>query len=106
MSDEREDPAFEELLAYLRRTRGFDFGGYKRPSLERRVRKRMQAVGIHTFPEYVDYLEVHPDEFVHLFDTILINVTNFFRDPPVWESVRDEVAPKLAAAKGSDGPIR
>ncbi|MBO0699380.1 MAG: PAS domain S-box protein [Zavarzinella sp.] len=106
MSDEAEDPTFEELLTYLRRNRGFDFSGYKRPSLERRIRKRMQAVGINSFPEYVDYLEVHPDEFVHLFNTILINVTSFFRDPPVWEFLQAEVVPKLAAAKGPDGPIR
>jgi two-component system, chemotaxis family, CheB/CheR fusion protein len=106
MSEEPEDPTFDELLTYLRRNRGFDFGGYKRPSLERRVRRRMQAVGITTFPEYVDYLEVHPDEFVHLFNTILINVTAFFRDPPVWECVQAEVVPKLAEAKPADGPIR
>jgi two-component system CheB/CheR fusion protein len=106
MSDEPEDPTFEELVTYLRRNRGFDFSGYKRPSLERRIRKRMQAVGANTFPEYVDYLEVHPDEFVHLFNTILINVTTFFRDPPVWEFVQAEVIPRLAEAKGPDGAIR
>ncbi|HKB03139.1 MAG TPA: protein-glutamate O-methyltransferase CheR, partial [Gemmataceae bacterium] len=106
MSDELEDPTFEELLTYLRRSRGFDFGGYKRPSLERRIRKRMQAVGINSFPEYVDYLEVHPDEFVHLFNTILINVTGFFRDPAVWDFVQTGVVPKVGEAKGTDGPIR
>jgi two-component system CheB/CheR fusion protein len=106
MNDEQEDPAFDDLVKYLRRNRGFDFGGYKRPSLERRVLKRMQMVGIKSFPEYVDYLEVHPDEFVQLFNMILINVTSFFRDPPVWEFVQSEVVPKLAEAKGPDGPIR
>src|SRR5947209_6509853 len=73
MSDEpAADPAFEELLTHLRQSRGFDFGGYKRTTLDRRIRKRMQAVGVNTFTEYADYLAVHPDEFAHLFDTILI----------------------------------
>ena len=36
----------ETLLDYLRRSRGFDFTGYKRPSLTRRINKRMQAIGV------------------------------------------------------------
>lgn len=78
------DPRFESLLDYLKRTRGFDFTGYKRASLMRRVEKRMQQVETATFSEYLDYLEVHPQEFDSLFNTILINVTSFFRDPDSW----------------------
>src|SRR5256885_411574 len=73
------DPEFETLLEHLRRSRGFDFTGYKRASLMRRVTKRMQTVGVQGFENYIDYLEVHPEEFGLLFDTILINVTAFFR---------------------------
>ena len=45
--DERraEDPAFEALLEFLKRSRGLDFTGYKRPSLQRRFRRRMETVG-------------------------------------------------------------
>src|SRR5260370_41380031 len=71
---------FESLLEYLKQTRGFDFTAYKRSSLMRRVGKRMQAVDIADFAAYQDYLEVHPEEFTDLFNTILINVTGFFRD--------------------------
>src|SRR5437763_11076910 len=109
MSDETTrdtDPAFEELLGYLRRTRGFDFTGYKRTSLDRRIRKRMLTVGINSFAEYTDYMEVHPDEFAHLFNTILINVTSFFRDPPVWDYLREEVVPRLVAGKADGQTIR
>jgi two-component system, chemotaxis family, CheB/CheR fusion protein len=106
MSEEPQDPQLEELLGYLHRDRGFDFTGYKRTTVDRRIRKRMETVGINTFPEYVDYLEVHPDEFVHLFNTILINVTSFFRDPSVWEYLRANVVPAIAAAKSEGKPIR
>jgi len=44
----------------------------------------MQSVEIETYSEYEDYLEVHPDEFIQLFNTILINVTSFFRDYSIW----------------------
>src|SRR5256886_16635308 len=73
------------LIDYLKRSRGFDFAGYKPASLERRIQKRMQSVGVREYPDYVDYLEVHPEEFEILFNAILINVTAFFRDSGAWE---------------------
>src|SRR6476661_3135966 len=106
MSHADAEGDFDGLLDYLRRSRGFDFGGYKRSSLERRIRKRMQDVGVADFGDYTDYLEVHPDEFVHLFDTILINVTGFFRDPPSWEFLASEIVPRVLAGKKGDQPVR
>jgi two-component system CheB/CheR fusion protein len=97
---------FETLLEYLKQTRGFDFTGYKRSSLRRRVGKRMQSLPLERYGDYVDYLEVHPDEFVTLFNTILINVTAFFRDAPAWEFLRAEVIPALLAEKKPHDPIR
>ena len=37
-------------------------------------------VGAADYVEYLDHLQVHPDEFTALFNTILINVTGFFRE--------------------------
>ncbi|MCW3038851.1 MAG: putative methyltransferase, partial [Solirubrobacterales bacterium] len=96
----------ERLIAYVKRDRGFDFGGYKRATLGRRVQKRMQAVEIERVDDYIDQLEASPDEFEALFDTILINVSSFFRDPPVWEHVAREVVPSILADKPAGGPIR
>jgi len=101
-----KDPKFEALLEYLRQTRGFDFTAYKRSSLIRRVQKRMQTVELKDFEAYVDYLEVHPDEFGQLFNTILINVTSFFRDRPAWDYLAEEILPRILAAKGPGEPIR
>jgi two-component system CheB/CheR fusion protein len=81
------DQDLELLLDYLRRSRGFDFTGYKRASLSRRIHKRMQVVGVDGYLSYLDHLEVDPEEFTQLFNTILINVTGFFRDPPTQGSV-------------------
>ncbi len=101
MLAEDVDPAFEALLDYVRDNRGFDFTGYKRASLTRRVRKRMHEVGISSFDEYHDFLEVHPEEFTHLFNTILINVTSFFRDESAWDLLAAQVLP--AIVEQSDG---
>jgi two-component system, chemotaxis family, CheB/CheR fusion protein len=101
-----DDPEWTGLLNYLLNARGFDFHGYKPASLARRIRKRMDAVGIGSFAAYQDYLEVHPNEFATLFNVILINVTGFFRDPAAWEAVRTTALPQILGAKAADVPIR
>jgi len=100
------DPGFEALLEFLERSRGFDFTGYKRASLERRFRRRMELVDCTSFGDYLDFLEVHPDEFEKLFNTLLINVTGFFRDDDAWAVMREQVLPELLARRDDDEPIR
>ncbi|HEY9871239.1 MAG TPA: CheR family methyltransferase, partial [Candidatus Obscuribacterales bacterium] len=96
----------EALLEHIRSARGFDFTGYKRSSLMRRVRKRMAQVGVQGFSDYMDYLEVHPEEFTNLFNTILINVTSFFRDPPAWDYLAEHILPRIIESKAAHEPIR
>jgi len=100
-----QDLEFEKLLAFLKHARGFDFTAYKRATLQRRVQKRMALVGAPDYESYTAYLDVHPEEFQHLFNTILINVTAFFRDEEPWEFMRTDLIPKLLTMKGSD-PVR
>jgi two-component system CheB/CheR fusion protein len=101
-----DDPDLERLLEHLRAARAFDFTGYKRHSLSRRIRRRMQDIGIPDFATYQDFLQVHPEEFAELFNTILINVTGFFRDASAWEALRTKALPALLGARGDDDPIR
>ncbi len=103
---EGEQEDFEQLLDYLKRNRGFDFTGYKRASLVRRVSTRMKALQVETFRDYLDFLQVDPAEFTALFDTLLINVTGFYRDPGAWDHLRSDVLPGLLAAKADSDSIR
>jgi two-component system, chemotaxis family, CheB/CheR fusion protein len=102
LSSSKDDPAFEQLLNYLKQNRGFDFSGYKRSSLMRRFQRRMQVHNLESFNGYLDYLEVHPEEFNHLFNSILINVTSFFRDASAWDYLKQEVIPCIIADKPND----
>ncbi|OKH31095.1 chemotaxis protein CheR [Calothrix sp. HK-06] len=106
MTYSEKNPDLEALLDYIRRSRSFDFSGYKRTSLSRRIRKRMQTIGIETYSDYLDYLEVHSDEFIDLFNTILINVTTFFREPQAWEYIASEIIPTIINTKQKTKPIR
>jgi two-component system CheB/CheR fusion protein len=100
------DGHLEDLLAFIRDSRGFDFTGYKRSSLARRIRKRMQDVGIADYVDYQDRLESSAEEFRYLFNTILINVTSFFRDTETWTYLQREILPELLAGIGPTEEIR
>ena len=101
--DDRAD--FERLLEFARVERNFDFTGYKRSSLTRRTDKRMRELGIEGYASYLDYLQANAEEFTRLFNTILINVTSFFRDEGTWAYLRESVVPGLLTAR-RDGAIR
>jgi len=96
----------DSLLDFVHESRGFDFTGYKRSSIERRITKRMNDVDIDTYEDYIDYLELHPEEFAALFNTILINVTGFFRDPAMWEYLADTMLPEMLKNGPADAPLR
>jgi two-component system CheB/CheR fusion protein len=102
----RTDEALEKLLVFLRDARGFDFTGYKRSTLSRRIHKRMTDVGVRSYLDYQDLLETSAEEFGALFNTILINVTSFFRDPDAWTFLQRDVVPELVADTEPDQEIR
>lgn len=106
MTAQDSDRDFEDLLRLLKETRGFDFTGYKRTTLRRRIQRRMDAVGVATYTDYRDYLEVQPEEYAQLFDNLLIHVTGFFRDAAAWQALQEKVVPELLSAKGPHSPIR
>jgi two-component system CheB/CheR fusion protein len=106
MTSPGTEAEFERLIDYLNSSRGLDFAGYKRASLIRRFDKRMQSVAVATYSEYREYLKAYPEEFLHLFNALLINVTSFFRDGAVWDSLASEVIPRILAYKDLHEPIR
>jgi len=101
-----KEGTLRELLEELAEQRSFDFRGYKKNTLERRFRRRMFQLNVGSYTEYSEYIRKHPDEVDHLLDTILINVTEFFRDPPAWEILRNELLPESLAQVKSGHSFR
>ena len=100
------DPDLERLLEFVKLNRGFDFTGYKRTTLERRVQKRMEAIGANDYAGYLARLNAEPAEYTLLFNTLLINVTRFFRDDLPWQVLASQVIPRLIARAPAGVPIR
>ncbi|MEV0619772.1 CheR family methyltransferase [Nonomuraea sp. NPDC050404] len=101
-----EEREFDDLLLLLKETRGFDFTGYKRNTLIRRIARRLEALKLRDYGEYRDLLELEPEEFTRLFDSLLINVTSFFRDAAAWQRLREVVIPALLSQMSAGQPIR
>jgi two-component system CheB/CheR fusion protein len=100
------DPHFEALIHHIQESRGIDFRGYKRTSLRRRIKLRMDELGIGQFERYQAMLEADPREFAALLNTVLINVTSFFRDPEAWDVLREQAVPAILARHGPNEAIR
>ncbi|MBI2710919.1 MAG: PAS domain-containing protein [Actinobacteria bacterium] len=102
----RDQAAFATLVDFLREERSFEFTGYKPRTLMRRVDRRLDELGIDSYESYTDHLQLNPDEFAALLESLLINVTGFFRDEPVWRTLDERCIPALLAAKGDGEPVR
>jgi len=106
MKRPKENAPLELLLETIAQERGLDLRGYKRGTLERRIRKRMERLKAKDYAGYLDLLRKRPAEVNQLLDAVLINVTRFFRDPPAWEFLRDQVVPGLLDRALSTGSLR
>lgn len=87
--------ALLDLLDDIQARHGIDFSSYKRTTLLRRLDRRMAAVGMSRIEEYRRYLRSHPEEGHRLISGFLIKVTRFFRDPGLYDYLRDTVLPAI-----------
>jgi chemotaxis methyl-accepting protein methylase len=92
-----------KLIAQIERDRGLDLSQYRLSYVERRLGTRLRSLDLATYRQYAAYLTAHPEEYPRLLDTLTVNVTDFFRDPPVWEIIRGQVIPDLLKAKAASG---
>src|SRR5262245_41960092 len=95
-----------QISRLLRSRLGHDFTQYKDKTLVRRIQRRMQLLQIKTAPEYLKYLRQKSEEQRLLFHELLINVTQFFRDPTAYEILERSVIPQLIAQTTAEEGIR
>ncbi len=101
-----DEVILREIIEMLNHSTKLDFSNYKRPTLFRRLAKRISELGISSILEYKNYLIIHEEEVKVLGKEFLINVTKFFRDIEAFESLRTEAIPTILASKKPDEPIK
>ena len=102
VADDGSQQVLHSILQLLREHSKHDLSLYKTSTLKRRVERRMGVHSLDTMAAYEEFLRQNPEEFDLLFKEMLIGVTGFFRDPPVWEDLRDALTPELLA-QGAGG---
>jgi two-component system, chemotaxis family, CheB/CheR fusion protein len=102
----KEENMYQKIFILLRSQTGSDFSQYKPSTINRRIERRMAVNQIETLPEYLKFLQQTPVEVEALFHDLLIGVTNFFRDPAVFQYLEEHLIPKLFAAKSSNDVLR
>lgn len=90
------------LKDQIRSQSGFFCEGYKERCLRRRLAVRMRARGVHRYADYAALLERDPAEYERLLAAVTINVSKFFRNYEVWETLRREVVPALFARRAPE----
>ncbi|HWY73794.1 MAG TPA: chemotaxis protein CheB, partial [Burkholderiaceae bacterium] len=101
-----QEPLLRAIVDLVRVKRGYDFTGYKRATLLRRIHRRMGLNYIERLSDYAARLRHEPREIDALFKDLLISATEFFRDPESWRTLEGEVIEPLVAAKSDHEPVR
>lgn len=100
------DEELQDIFAIIKAATGHDFSDYKRNTLLRRIERRMAVNEIGGLGKYITLLRGNPQEAYALSQDILIGVTNFFRDPDAFATLRREVIPRLFEGRDPDDPVR
>ena len=101
-----KDRLLKEVFRLLKTHSKVDFVDYKIATIRRRILRRMHINRVTDLGDYVKILHRSPQEIEALYRDVLINVTSFFRNPEVFESLREAVYPKILADRSSSDPVR
>jgi len=93
--DEKNRSYLDKIIILLRDKTGHDFSLYKKNTLFRRIERRKGIHQLDKISSYVRFLQENPKEVEILFKEILIGVTRFFRDEPVWKKLKESILPDL-----------
>ncbi|HYL64259.1 MAG TPA: chemotaxis protein CheB [Candidatus Methylomirabilis sp.] len=101
-----ETSSLNTIFQLLRRSTGVDFTYYRQTTILRRIQRRMVVHKIDKLEEYVKYVRTNPPEIKALHQDMLINVTSFFRNPKVFETLKTDVFPVITRSHGSEAALR
>lgn len=85
----------EEIFGRLRKASGVDFSHYKPGTIKRRLQRRMLLNRLADVPSYLKYLDENPAEATALYRDVLIHVTHFFRDPGSFDTLKNNILPRI-----------
>ena len=100
-----DEEGLKKILDFIHEYKGLDLSSYRQNFLYRRLRLRIFSTKTKDCLEYITLLKNSPEEYNAFLDALSINVTEFFRDPDVFEAVKKAVLPELIARKEAQGNL-
>ncbi len=101
-----EDGEYRQIFAVLRSQFNLDFSKYKPPTVDRRIRRRMDFLKLADANSYAAHLARDMEELDCLYRDLLIGVTEFFRDPKTFKNLQDQVVSGFFEGRPADEEIR
>src|SRR5450756_1735222 len=101
-----DETEFTELKKIIKRKIGFNCEDYKQPHLKRRLAVRLRFTKSKSYKDYYNLLLKSAEEEKQLKETLTVNVTELFRNPEMFESVRTNVLAELIKSKGENRVLK
>ncbi|MBU2047166.1 MAG: chemotaxis protein CheR, partial [Bacteroidetes bacterium] len=95
LSEQINEKELEQIFNLIKGQLPLDFSDYKRPTIIRRINRRMEQHHLNTVKKYYEFMKDNPDEITLLANDFLISVTSFFRDPAAFKIIADTVVPDI-----------
>jgi len=74
---------------------GINLKAYKQNQLQRRILSLMSRVGVNSVEEYINLLKKDKDQRIKFLDFITINVSEFFRNPEIFDELEKKIKVEL-----------
>ena len=94
---------FKQMSSFIFTQVGIKMPEVKKVMLESRLQKRLKALSMSNFNEYLDFLfskEGQKNELVHMLDVVTTNKTDFFREPVHFDYIRQFIIPEFVKKDG------
>ncbi|HEY0339302.1 MAG TPA: chemotaxis protein CheB [Steroidobacteraceae bacterium] len=105
-TDADSEKSLHAILGLLRERSKHDLTPYKTSTVRRRIDRRLGVHGLDSLAGYERFVRENPQELDLLFKEMLIGVTRFFRDPGIWQELKDTVLPALLARRTPENGLR
>ncbi len=103
---ENSNPDLKTILQLIHKTQSVDFSHYKMNTIKRRMLRRMLIHKVDSLSKYAELLAQKPEELDLLYQDLLINVTEFFRDTEAFQFLESTILPRLLSSKAPGETLR
>ncbi|MGY4538584.1 two-component system CheB/CheR fusion protein [Mucilaginibacter sp. UYNi724] len=101
-AEQISEKELDNIFSLIKGNMPLDFSDYKRPTIIRRIKRRMVHYNLNKVDKYYQFLKGNATEITLLANDFLISVTSFFRDPEAFKIIEETVIPDIIKKNNTD----